>query len=283
MANVSTKQRKPHAPSHHPFWWPDKRVKAMHAMYRQGATFRAVALKFGVANIGSVRQAFVTRGLPLLKRPNPGQFQARRLKTAAEVTAILRRQTKLAVPSDLHHDWRHWSMARRGAFLCRLRAQLNDPREAPRLRYSANVEPFDYTTPAARAIADELNRGRSSLNAQTKINLRSQGVIYQGKLWFWTVGYGYIYRLPGPYLDPHCRLVLHRYLWEQAHGPLGPTDVVRFADGNPNNLTVANLFVQDKNLVCRQNQAKALQKKSDAHTAALLRRTKQQPSNPTHA
>jgi hypothetical protein len=274
---MTTPNRKPHAPRHHPQWWTMERVQKMHARYVAGATFTEIARDYDVRP-SSVRQAFVRRKLVLIPRPNFGRFaRTYKLKTAAQVAAILARQTRLIVPRELAYDWRHWSMSRRGAFLRKLRAKLNDPRDAPRQPYSANVTPFDYASPEAREIIDQLNEGCNSREAGTKINLRSQGVIYEGKLWFWINEYGYIYRQPGPYLGPQSRLVLHRYLYEQTHGPLS-AEVVRFADGNPNNLDPSNLIVASRDDVCRENQAEKLRQKAEAHTAALLRRMNQSPT-----
>lgn len=276
---MSTQPRKPHAPSHHPRWWSEDRVKRMYAMYIGGAMFTEVAREFGITNHSSVRQAFVSRGWSLLPRPNGGRFvRSRDMKTPAQVNAIIRRQTRLVVPADLAYDWRHWSLGRRAGFLRKMREHLADPRDAPRLPYSSNVVPFDYTSIEAREIADKINAGATSQQAGRKLNLRSQGVIYDGRLWFWTSGTGYVYRLPGGYVGPTSQIMLHRHLWEQAHGPLAPGQVVRTIDGNPNNLTVENLCLVDRDTVCRENHANALRKKAEAHTAALLRRINQTPT-----
>ena len=96
---MTTPNRKPHAPRHHPQWWTMERVQKMHARYVAGATFTEIAREYDVRP-SSVRQAFVRRKLTLIPRPNFGRFaRTYKLKTAAEVAAILARQTRLSQES----------------------------------------------------------------------------------------------------------------------------------------------------------------------------------------
>ena len=161
-------------------------------------------------------------------------------------------------------------MERRGEFIRRVRAKVRSPYDRPETPFSANVEPFDYTTPRARAIMDAMNAGRDSRHAKTKIDLRSQGVIWRGKLWFWCDQTGYQIGLWTP---GKGRPALHRVLWEEEHGrPVPGGGVVRCADGNPNNLDPANLVLATRNEIARENQAAGLFRKSRAQMSALLER-----------
>jgi hypothetical protein len=169
-------------------------------------------------------------------------------------------------------------MERRGDFIARLRAHLADPQARPELPYSGNVVPFDYTTEAAWEIVRRRNQGRTSQQFDTKLNIISQGVIWDGRLWFWArrtpAYYEGIKWTPG-----HGRPGLHRIIWESIHGPLPEAGIIRQIDGNPNNLDPSNLILSDRNELCRENQAHFLTRNSRDLTATLLNRHQSTPSN----
>ena len=133
------------------------------------------------------------------------------------------------------------------------------------------MEPFDYASPAAHKICAAMNEGRDSRSAAVKIDICSQGVIYQGKLWFWAHKVGYEC---GPWTPEGGRPSLHRRLWEEANGrKLPASSCIIHLDGNRNNLAPENLGLISRNENCRRNQAAALAKKSRALTALLLNRS----------
>ena len=180
-------------------------------------------------------------------------------------------ERKIRVPKALHAEWREWSYQKRAQFIARMRELLGDDRARPDTPFSSNVIPFDYGTPEARAIIDRLNAGRTSRDAGVKINIVGQGVIWQDTLWFWSPKAGYL--RSGGWSPEEGRPALHHVIWETAHGRTIPADhVVRFIDGNPNNLDPANLGLVTRNNVCRENQADALSRRSRERTAVLLNR-----------
>lgn len=176
--------------------------------------------------------------------------------------------TRVRVPPALKVEWRQWSLARRGEFIARIRAKLASPKDRPAFPFSANVEPFDYASEKAHAIAAQMNAGCDSRSARMKIKVCSQGVIWRGKLWFWVHDNGYC---QGPYTREHGRPVLHHVIWKETHAStVPPSHVIRFADGNPNNHAPENLVLAHRNDLARENQAAALARKSRETTALLL-------------
>lgn len=254
---------------------PAEKVAAMHALYQTGATFADVGRKFGCHG-STVRDLFLSRGLPVRDIPNKwrhhrpdGTWESLPPKTPEEIEALIQAATRIQIPAELQIEWRKWPMERRGDFIRRVRARLNDPLDRPNKPFSANVIPFDYATPAAWNIIRSANKGLNSREFAMHIKLVSQGVIWNGKLWFWA-------RKTGTYIEGAAwipgkgRKVLSRAIWESIHGPLPPLAVVRFADGNPNNLDPSNLRLSDKNEVCRESQSAAIARKSRAQVASLL-------------
>ena len=191
--------------------------------------------------------------------------------TPAEITAIIARATKFSIPDELRWEFRTWPMEKRGRFISRLRAKLKSPSDRPEKPFSANVTPFDYATPAARRIMDRVNAGLNSREAQCKINLISQGVIFRDELWFWSPKTGYCKR--GAWTQENGRPLLHHVIWEETHGrKVPPHHIVRFIDGNENNLVPENLVLQTRNNLARENQSTGLFRTSREATALLFRR-----------
>ncbi len=259
-------------------------AEAMYADYQTGMTYAAVERKYGRES-KTLRNVFLTRGWPVrdplpnanrLHRPD-GTWVPQPLKTEEEIEAIIQAATRIVVPDELKLEWRKWSIARRADFIRRLRARIKDPMARPDLPFSSNVIPFDYGTEAAWEIVRKRNVGRTSQEFATCIRTLSEGVIWDGRLWFWVRIEGY-YSEGVPWALGKPRPGLHRTIWQSIHGPLPPGGVVRLIDGNPNNLDPSNLTLSDRNLLCRQNQSTALTRKSRERTALILNRH-QSPKN----
>lgn len=288
--NRGLKCRSQHTPAIHARIAATRRAKldalatAMYADYQVPMSLGAVGRKYGRSR-EDVRGLFQARGLAirppttkLARRLPNGQVAPAHRHSMADITALIEQSTKLVVPSELKLEWRKWPLLLRGKFISTLRSRLALPDDRPELPFSDNVVPFDYSTPGAHAIAAASNVGRNSRAAWAKIKIGSQGVIWEGVLWFWSHKVGY---QSGPFTKGHGRPVLHHAIWERHNGRALPAGhVVRFLDGNPNNFSPANLGLATRNDICRENQAAALQRKSRATTALLLARAQ---TNTRHA
>lgn len=256
-----------------------------HADYMAGTSLRECERRYGI-RAGTLRTAFVKRGYALRisaeslrNHRKDGTFAPYVPKTKAQIAAIIGAATKLAVPPELAIDWRHWDRARRADFMARLRSKIADPSDRPELPFSANVTPFDYASDEALAIVQQRNRGLGSRAWVTKLDIRSQGVIWAGRLWFWnrqTRCY-----IEGVRWTPEAgRPVLSRAIYEAANGPIPAGIVIRHRDRNPNNLAPGNLYPATRDEVVRETQATVMSAKSRALTAAILRRSQSNPTNP---
>lgn len=250
-------------------------VAQMHAEYEAGATLNGLARKYGGTR-GRIAGLFQVRGLAIrpyettaAHDPRTGQILPGKVHTWAEVEEIVSKETRLRVPPELKREWRKWPMEKRGQYIALVRERLQLP-SRPSGPFSENVTPFDYTTAAAREIMDRKNAGLNSRDAVCKIDVCSQGVIYDGELWFWSAKAGY--QLGVRWTPEHGRPSLHHVIWEEENGPVPDGFVVRMKDGNPNNLTTLNMWLASRDTVCRENQATALMKKSREQTAVLLSR-----------
>ncbi len=259
-------------------------AEAMYADYQAGMTLADVERKHQRPK-SSARNIFQTRGWPM--RPPPqnawrqyrpdGTFQSMPPKTPEEIEALILAADRVMIPAALRTEWRKWTMDRRGDFIRRLRARLRDPLDMPDLPFSSNVKPFDYASEEAWNIARAANGDLESRRLVMQIKLVSQGVIWDGRLWFW-VRHDRYYAEAVQWRPDRPRRLLARVIWESVHGPLPPRAVVRLIDGNPNNLDPSNLTISDKNEVCRENQMAALTRKSRERAAILLN----QHQNPRH-
>jgi hypothetical protein len=261
----------------------DALVAAMHADYwERGESLHAVGAKYGRTH-SCVRELFTRRGLPVrpfkqIRRQANGSPERYVPLTEEQLDALIAATAKLHVPPAVKFEWRRWPLERRARFIAKLRAKLASPHDRPELPFSSNVEPFDYGTPRAHEIAARLNAGTDSRTARVKIDACSQGVIHRDRLWFWNAKVGY---QSGPWTPEHGRPSLHKTIWEEHHGCAVPAGhVIRFVDGNPNNLAPQNLRLATRNELARENQAAALFRKSRARTALLLKRSQ---TNDRHA
>lgn len=256
----------------------DALVDRMYADYQAGMSLNAVAKKYG-RDRRSVAGVFKTRSLPIrvvCKEParHPNGQVIRLNHSADEITAIIKTLTRFHVPAELRVEWRRWSLAKRAEIIAQMRQILNKPDPRPSGPYSANVTPFAYGTPAAHAIARRMNIGRNSRTKAVAIKPASVGVIWNDRLYFWaeerSTGAYYI----GPFRPDTGRPSLHHTMWEQHHGRKLPAGhVIRFIDGNFNNLTIENFQLASRNDLARENQAAGLNRKSREATAILLNRT----------
>jgi hypothetical protein len=252
----------------------DPLVHQMHADYMLPMSLSAVGRKYGRSR-KDLRGLFVARGLTVRVVQKPprklanGQIAAYVPFTPPQIEQLIRSATKFCVPTELKFEWRQWSLERRREFIARLRAHLKRPDEMPLTPLSANVEAFEYGSPRAHAIAKQMNAGRDSRTKAVHLHICSQGVIWREQLWFWSSKTGYE---RGPWTKKYGRPLLHHVIYKEAHGPIPAGHVLRFVDGNQNNLVPENLALETRNDVCRQNHGAALVRKSRALTALLLKR-----------
>lgn len=256
---------------------PEERIRAMYSDYCDGMSLGEVGQKYNRSR-KSIGDIFKSRGLRVRqptgnpKRLPSGQFVPIKNYTPAEIDDLIRAQPRFRVPPELRIHWRKWSFAKRGQFIARMRELIGDENARPELPFSANVVPFDYATPEARAIVERVNAGKCSRDAGEKLNIVSQGVIWRDTLWFWSPKAGYV--RSGGWTAEEGRPCLHHEIWQEANGrPVPAGFVLRHADGNPNNLDPANLQLATRDDVCRENQAAALAAKSRDLTALLLKRS----------
>ncbi|MEO5915588.1 MAG: HNH endonuclease signature motif containing protein [Luteolibacter sp.] len=260
-------------------------VAAMHADYETGMTFAQVERKHG-RPAKSIRTIFLHRGLPIRDsskryskfRLADGSFAPLIPKTPEEIEALVQAATKITIPDALNIEWRKWDMARRADFIARLRVKLASPLDRPDKPFSTNVVPFDYGSAEAWKLVRAKNDGKTSRYAAAKMDIRSQGVIYQGELWFWNFrGRGYF--RGQPWTPENGRPSLHRWIWQQTRGAIPAAFVVSMADGNPNNFDPANLILRTREEMLRTNQATSINRKSRESVNLLLNRTQKPNEN----
>ncbi len=241
----------------------------MHRDHLGGMKLVDLGRKYGYRD-GNIAAAFRRARLKVIVDPRAGCFQRTlKRKTKWEIRRLAKTMTRVIVHPEIKTEWREWSWEKRRWWIDLVRSHLGPEHSRPAGPFSANVEPFDYTTKNARRVIAASNEGKSSWVAGCKIKVGSQGVIWDGRLWFWSAKAGYVEGVS--WTPEHGRPMLHQVIWERAHGtpvPLG--HVVRHIDGNPNNLAPANLVLASRNAVARENQAEALQRKSRLKTQALL-------------
>lgn len=258
---------KPGTPRKKPLSEQPELVRQMHVEHLAGTNLFQLGLKFGYVD-GNIKKAFLRLGLEVRIVPKAGCFLStlRRLPEE-ELIALAERQTRVCTPKEIKTEWREWTMAKRAWFIGLLRKRLPQF-SAPDTPYSKNVEYFDYTMPNVEAFLKAKNEGRTSHVAGCKIKVGSQGVIWNGDLWFWTPKAGYVQGVS--WTPEHGRPLLSHAIYESVHGPMPADGVIRFADGNPNNFDPDNLVLASRNDLCRENQATSLERKSRDKMKAIL-------------
>jgi HNH endonuclease len=243
-------------------------VFRMHCDHLCGMNLSQLERQYGYVD-SNIKKAFERLGLKVKLDPTGGQFPRtlRRLKKA-ELVALAKRQTRLCSPNEIRWEWRQWSMKKRAWFVGVMRDNLRSDRDRPTTPFSSNVEPFDYSTPNARELLKAKNSSESSYVPGNKIKLCSQGVIWNNQLWFWNPKAGYM--RGDPWTEANGRPILSHVIYESIHGPMPADGVIRFADGNVNNLDPGNLVLATRNDLARENQAAYHNQRSREKTAALL-------------
>lgn len=233
----------------------------MHREHLAGMTLHRLEQRHGYRS-GNIKAAFERLKLPVHLCPNRGYFRRSLHRCSTEELLILARSTKrIMVPHALRTEWREWDLAKRWWFIQEQVKVHGWPYELPQGPHSANVRPFDYGSAEAHEVAARINAGLNSRQWLCHLKINSRGVIYDGHLWCYVPDNGYV---RGMFKKGEGRKVLHREIYKAHHGPIPPGCVVRWRDGNQNNLDPANLYLATRNDVARENQA--------AHLTALSRR-----------
>ncbi|MGV3756993.1 MAG: HNH endonuclease signature motif containing protein [Verrucomicrobiota bacterium] len=248
-----------------------------HAEYQGGKSLTEVARKYG-HDRQCVRMAWRRRGWEIrvsTKKkaavdPVTFQFLPCPEPTKAEIEAAIGKLKRLMVPPELRLIWRKWSLAERSAVIRKMRKVVPDPEAQPSTPFSSNVMPFDYCSKAAWAIANRENAGYPSRLCPIRLKVGSQGVIYKGRLWFWTMDklnggsyYG------GPWKEGCGRPCLHRVIYEEHFGKIPASTTVIFKDGNPNNLAPENFALRSR-AECALNNSAHQRLKKDPHNKELV-------------
>ncbi len=264
-------------------------IREMHAAYMAGASFGELARRYGRPR-SCLREHFKSRGLFIrpftakVNRDQRGRILPLARITPAQLTALIASIKRLQIPEQLRTEWRHWPLTRRADFVRRVRAHLRRPQDAPTAPYSSNVEPFDYGSSDAHALARAENVGRNSRTKAVSIHLISQGVIYHGNLWFWVSSWpqagGAYYR--GPYREGIGRPALHRAIYQEVHGPIPPSHCVVMRDGNPNNLKPSNLKLIHRREEAWANRSKHFLQRSRSEPNLLLEQFNRKTHDSNH-
>ncbi|GAA5137512.1 hypothetical protein GCM10023213_14370 [Prosthecobacter algae] len=253
-------------------------LKKMHEDHLAGLRLFELEAKYGYGR-WNIRKAFEGAGLQLIKRGD-GRFQKTLyFHSEAEIAAFVEKSTRFVVPRPLATEWREWPLEKRASLVRQMVAKHGWPNPRPEGPFSAGLEPFDYTSPRAHEVAAQMNAGLASRDWICHLKICSRGVIFEGKLYCWIQKYGYV---RGGFTKGKGRECLHRLLYSRYHGPIPSDGIVRFRDGNQNNMDPANLYLETRNDLARQNQAAGLTRRSRAHTAALLKRVNQTSKGTAH-
>jgi hypothetical protein len=254
---------------------PHDTVWEMWTCYEGGLSLVQVGKLFG-KGFQDIRKYFLRRGLQTRRHGGPA-----RPHTEAEISKMLAGMKRIHVPEALKHEWRSWPMARRVEFIHRARARLGSKCDMPEGPLSSNVKYFEYGSPAAMAIAQEMNRGKSSQCSGMKMKPCSRGLIWEGRLWFWA-GKDTDYE-QGLWNPVTGRLCLHRAAWEHYNGrPVPPKHQVVFRDGNGNNFSPKNLALRSKADCCWENRKKHFDTQGREATALLLQASQRKETNANH-
>ncbi len=260
-----------------------------HRRYMAGE--RAGTLEREYGGNTNLIQLFKARGWKIRPATPGGRFSAAPRKSAAEIARIVdehfartrRKVRAVSIPPALRVEWKKWDEARRREFIAMLRRRAANP-GMPTAPHSANVEPFDYFSPRAREIAARENAGRVSRNFKVRLKPSSQGMIWDGRLWLWsefTDGRGVAYMESGRATGTGL-IMLHRAIYERHIGPIPALHVVRFRDGNVNNLAPENLYLQSRADEAAENSSRRRARNSRELTALLISNHERGEQNANH-
>ncbi|MBK8037723.1 MAG: HNH endonuclease [Verrucomicrobiaceae bacterium] len=243
-------------------------VRKMHREHLGGLYLRDLQRKHGYMD-GNIKNAFVRLGLEVKLCPTLGHYERTLHRhSREEILALVEQTRRIVVPPALRTEWREWTMEKRWWLIQALIKKHGMPYELPKGPYSANVVPFHYGTPAAHETAAKVNAGLNSRQWLCHLKIMSRGVIYDGHLWSYVPDNGYV---RGQFKKGEGRKVLHREIYKAHHGEIPAGCVVRFIDGNENNLDPANLRLATRNDLARENQAKHFTSISRRKLQALLK------------
>lgn len=263
---------------------PAELVAAMWADYQRTRSLGRTAAKFGrcASTLGEMlaRHGYRPRSRPTRTRAKgpDGRFSPGPAVSDAEIIAVAGTLRRVMLPPLIRHAWRHWPEAKRRWFVGLVQQRVDalyPDRRPPAGPLSANVEPFDYFSGRARALAAIEDTGRDSRRSKAKLKPASRGVIWRDRLFYWVPKTGYC-------SGPAPRRQLHRLIWAEAHGPVPAGHALRFRDGNPNNLTLANLRLTTRNELARENQSAHLQRRSRQLTSLLFNRSQKEKESHAH-
>lgn len=206
---------------------------------------------------------------PIGRHVHPARRGQRRRRTPEPqgdaLTLILARHGKLTVPRELMHWWiKHWSLDRRMEIAAQLKAAMQAVgwEGMPQSACSGNVEPFGYGSAKAHAIANAAGG--------TKLHVGSEGMIWKGRLWYWSAGLRIYWTRKAGERRYACGKgvieILSRVIYEDHHGvKLSREDVIRLKDGNPNNLDPANMErTSMREMGPRNSQARSRRRRAEA-------------------
>jgi hypothetical protein len=264
----------------------------MYADYSRGLSLRQIGRLYPMRNGRprdgrSVGAIFALRHLNLrgITHPGPrrknGTFVPDPPKTEKELAVMIAALTRLKVPDGLANEWRAWPLAKRRAFIARLRGKF--PSTRPTTPFSENVEPFEYGSPNVHALADRLNAGLDSKHQPLKLKPASEGVIFKGQVFFWVQNTGY--QIAGGFRRGAKRL-LNQVVWMEANRrPVPEGMTVVHVDGNKNNFAPANLALRSMADCMRENtihrlpperRQKSRERSSNAYRKTITLRSRRQ-------
>jgi len=261
----------PIGPHKMPLEW----VKRMHADYQAGMSLSQVARRHHRSR-RVLCELFRKRGLSI--RPYKWQHYTLRAKNGCylpaapksekEIERLIDGLDRIRLPDPLRFEWRKWTLAKRAAFIARMRRRINPPGQQPPGPFSKNVIPFEYGSPEAHGILDRLNAGLPSRNRRSHIRPGAQGLIWRGRLFFWDGLNGYH---SGSWHPETGRPYLHRMIWEEHNGrPVPAKQTVVYVDANKNNLDPSNLALRSMAACARENMCRWRIKKARQVTSLLL-------------
>jgi len=234
-------------------------VAAMYADYNRGLSFAEVGRLYPLANgkrrqHGEIGNIFRRRGLkvrPLKSRAPKLGFGVRIPEpTEKEIRALIAGLDRLRVPAEIKIHWRKWSLAKRLEFVKKLRVKF--PSTRPSTPFSKNVEPFRYGEPHVHEIAARMNVGRNSHTKVIALKPGSEGVIWDGQIFFWAGDY--YFRGTGWRPGGASRSPLGQAVWEKHHRrPVPEKHTVIQLDGNKNNFDPKNLGLRSMADCARMN------------------------------
>ena len=119
----------------------------------------------------------------------------------------------------------------------------------PTTPFSANVTPFTFRDETVLALAEKVNVFGHSRKAIVKPKRASQGLIWNGRTFYWCKKGFYRGGRNG------IRRTLQQAVWEHANNRMMPAaHVVTFKDGNRNNFAPKNLALKSKAEIGTANQ-----------------------------